>query len=110
MGTEIKKQLGSRLEAIRRSKGFKQEDLTDHNFSYRHYGKIERGQVNPTLDTIVRICDIFQISLSELFSFTDTQTPATEIQQEVAAKITSILRENDERKLNKLKVFLDNIL
>ena len=112
MGTEeIKKKLGFRLKALRLDKGLKQEDLENFNFSYRHYGKIERGQVNPTLGTLARLCELFNVSLSELFFFMDDKGSSTsDIQQEVTVKIRSVLNENDEVKLSKLKVFLDEIL
>ncbi len=107
---EIKKKFGFRLKALRLDKGLKQEDLETFNFSYRHYGKIERGQINPTVETLVRLCELFNVSLSELFYFMDDKGSTSDIQQEVAAKIRSVLNENDEVKLSKLKVFLDEIL
>ncbi len=107
---QIKKKLGFRLKALRLDKGLKQEDLENFNFSYRHYGKIERGQVNPTVETLVRLCELFNVSLSDLFFFMDNQGSTSDMQQEVAAKIKSVLNENDEVKLSKLKLFLDEIL
>jgi transcriptional regulator with XRE-family HTH domain len=107
---QIKTKLGFRLKALRLDKGLKQEDLENFNFSYRHYGKIERGQVNPTLGTIARLCELFNVSLSELFFFMDDKGSTSDIQQEVAAKIRGVLKENDEAKLSKLKLFLDEIL
>ncbi|WP_300463669.1 helix-turn-helix transcriptional regulator [Desulfobacula sp.] len=107
---QIKTKLGFRLKALRLDKELKQEDLENFNFSYRHYGKIERGQVNPTLGTLARLCELFDVSLSELFFFMDDKGSTSDIQQEVAAKIRGVLKENDEAKLSKLKIFLNEIL
>ena len=49
---KIKRQLGIRFKELRLSKGLKQEDLEPWGFSYRYYGKIERGLANLTLDTL----------------------------------------------------------
>ena len=48
----LMKRLGLRLKALRLRNHLKQEDLENYGFSYRYYGKIERGVVNPTLDTL----------------------------------------------------------
>ena len=65
----LKRQLGLRVKELRLSKGMKQEDLERWGFSYRYYGKIERGLVNLTLETLERLCKIFEVSLPELFLF-----------------------------------------
>jgi transcriptional regulator with XRE-family HTH domain len=59
---KIKRQLGIRFKELRLSKGLKQEDLEPLGFSYRYYGKIERGLANLTLDTLIRLCNIFEVS------------------------------------------------
>ncbi len=59
----LKRQLGYRLKALRMAKGLKQEDLETWGFSYRYYGKMERGLVNPTIETLARLCEIFEIDL-----------------------------------------------
>ena len=107
---DIQKQLGLRLRALRLARDLKQEDLEKYGFSYRHYGKLERGSVNPTLDTLVRLTEIFEVSLSELFIFLDKNGSVSEGGQEIAVSIADILKKNDESKIRKLKVFLDEIL
>jgi len=78
--------------------------------SYRYYGKIERGMVNPTLGTLVRLCEIFGVSLVDLFSFMEINGLASEERESVALGISKILKENQKKKVQKLKVFLDEIL
>lgn len=107
---KLQKQLGLRLKELRLAKGLKQEDLEDYGFSYRHYGKLERGAVNPTLETLVRLSEIFKVSLPDLFAFMGENGPGSENGQAVAIKIGQILNQDDESRVRKLKIFLDEIL
>jgi transcriptional regulator with XRE-family HTH domain len=88
----------------------RQEDLEKWGFSYRYYGKLERGLVNPTLDTLVRLCEVYEISLTDLFLFTDSSTAANEDNEAVAAKVGEILRANEKAKIRKLRIFLNEVL
>ena len=107
--SELKKQLGNRLRELRAGKGMRQEDLEEYGFSYRYYGKMERGLVNPTLETLARLCEIFEISLADLFLFMSSEDQASEDRETVALKVGKILK-GQEGKIKKLKVFLEEIL
>ena len=63
----LKKQLGLRLKELRIAKVLRQEDLDKWDFSYRYYGKLERGMNNPTIETLAKVCEIFGVTLSDLF-------------------------------------------
>jgi transcriptional regulator with XRE-family HTH domain len=78
--------------------------------SYRYYGMIERGLVNPSLDTLLRLCKIFDVNLLELFRFMEIDGIPTEEREAVAIKVSKILKENKKVKIQKLKIFLDDIL
>jgi transcriptional regulator with XRE-family HTH domain len=103
----LQKQLGLRLKQMRIAKGLRQEDLEKWNFSYRYYGRLERGLVNPTLDTLARICEIFGIPLSDLFLFMNTDEKVSEEKEAILVKISQLMKENKKSKLKKLRVFLD---
>jgi transcriptional regulator with XRE-family HTH domain len=107
---KIQKQLGLRLRELRLAKNLRQEDLGKWNFSYRYYGMIERGVVNPSLSTIIKLCNIFDISMSELFSFLESDGISAPQREAVAVKVAGILRENKTKKIKKLGIFLDEIL
>ena len=110
MGTsELKRQLGNRLRELRSAKGMRQEDLEEYGFSYRYYGKMERGLVNPTLETLARLCEIFEITLADLFLFMGSEDKASEDREAVALKVGKILK-GREGKIKKLKLFLEEIL
>jgi transcriptional regulator with XRE-family HTH domain len=107
--SELKRKLGNRLRVLRSAKGMRQEDVEDYGFSYRYYGKMERGIVNPTLETLARLSDIFEITLKDLFLFLDQEDEASEEREAVALKVGEILK-GEDRKIKKLKLFLDEIL
>ncbi len=61
------KHLGQYLKAVRLEKGMSQADLADvlgNNF--QNISAIERGEFTPTIHTVQKIADAFQVPLSEL--------------------------------------------
>lgn len=90
---EVQKQLGLRLRELRLAKNLRQEDLEKWDFSYRYYGMIERGLINPSLDTLFRLSNIFDVSLYELFRFLEIDGVTNDEREAVAMKISKILKE-----------------
>jgi len=61
--------LGRRIRVIRKAKDWTQEKLgAKADVSYKFIGEIERGQQNPSFDTLVKIADALEIELFDLFS------------------------------------------
>ena len=106
----LKKKLGLRLKELRVARGLRQEDLERWDFSYRYYGKVERGLVNPTLETLARLCEIFDVTLSDLFLFMENQAKSSEEGEAVAVKLAQLLHESKNVKIKKLRIFLDEII
>ena len=91
--------LGQRIRAIRKAKGWTQEVLgSKADISYKFVGEIERGQQNPSFDTLVKIADAMGIELSELFRFEQGITNRKDIEARMA-KLTKGISEDDLRKL-----------
>lgn len=107
---DVKRKLGLRLKELRLGKGLKQEDLEGWGFSYRYYGKIERGLANVTLETMARLCEIFEVSLADLFLFMDESNRISDDREAVAVKVAQVLKGKSKKKVQKLRVFLDEIL
>jgi transcriptional regulator with XRE-family HTH domain len=105
----LKRQLGYRLKELRAAKGMRQEDLEELGFSYRYYGKMERGLVNPTIETLMRLCEIFEIDLVDLFLLMKPGELASEEREAVVLKVSQVLK-GSNRKIKKLKIFLEEIL
>lgn len=73
---EISKELfiinfGVHLRQLREKRNMSQQDLAnDCNISKRQIGRIERGEINTTLRTIVNIANALEIDPKELLNFT----------------------------------------
>ena len=62
------KAFGKNLSKLRKEKGLSQEELTYRcDLSKNMVGNIERGEVNPTLSTIVALAKGLEIPAKELF-------------------------------------------
>lgn len=107
----IRRQLGRRIRTLREQKGWRQEDIQEETgFSSRYLGRIERGTVNPTLDTLLRLCEIFEVELSELFSFIDAGKETSLQREKLIVRLNAVVRSGGPERLRKLKVFIDEIL
>lgn len=54
---------GERLHTIRKSKGFTAQYMADQlNTGIRNYRKYESGHANPTLEGLVKIADLLNVS------------------------------------------------
>jgi transcriptional regulator with XRE-family HTH domain len=61
---------GENLRKLRKIKGFSQEELTFRaDLSKNMVGNIERGEVNPTLTTIVTLANALEVSKAELMNY-----------------------------------------
>ncbi len=66
--SDITKILGQRIRNYRTSKGLSQEKLAELCGCHPTYiGQIERGEKNATIESIEKISEALNISLSELF-------------------------------------------
>ena len=55
--------LGKRLNRTRKEKGFTAQRMADYLFiSVRNYQKYESGDSNPSLENLVKIADILDVS------------------------------------------------
>ena len=89
--------LGRRIRAIRRAKGWTQEELgTKADTSYKFIGEIERGQQNPSFDILEKIANALGIELFELFRFEQETTKREDIEKRMAM-IINAMPEDDLR-------------
>lgn len=64
------KQIGQRLADLRKQAGYSSYEnfAYDHDLPRMQYWRIEKGKVNLTIRSLLRILDIHQVSLLEFFS------------------------------------------
>ncbi len=60
--------LGKNIRVLRKARGWSQETLGERaDLSYKFVGEIERGLVNPSLDSLVKIANVLDVEIVELF-------------------------------------------
>jgi transcriptional regulator with XRE-family HTH domain len=57
--------LGTKVRNLRKKRGYSQEDMISFGFSARHWQQIEAGRPI-TVTTLLRICEVFEISMANL--------------------------------------------
>jgi transcriptional regulator with XRE-family HTH domain len=72
--------LGKRVRQLRKKSGYSQEDMISFGFSARHWQQVEAGRPI-TVTTLLRICEVFEVSVGKLVRDLDTgiyETPTIE--------------------------------
>lgn len=60
--------IGKKLQSIRKSNGYTQEKLAEQiECSTRYIGDIEQDKSKPSYEVLVRICNLFDVSMDEIF-------------------------------------------
>lgn len=57
--------MGVRVKALRKKRGYSQEDMLSFGFSTRHWQQVEAGRPI-TVTTLLRICEVFELPMSKL--------------------------------------------
>lgn len=66
--TELLAKVGQRIKAVRISKKMTQNDLAiECNFEKASMSRIESGQTNPTLRTLLKISTALQVNITDFF-------------------------------------------
>lgn len=61
--------IGKNLQQIRKSYGYTQERLAEEmECSARYISDIEQDRAKPSYENLVKICNIFKVSLDDIFS------------------------------------------
>jgi len=62
------KMIGKNVRAIRNSKGLSMEEVANEaNIEYRQLGRIERGEGNTTINSLLKIAEALKVNISEFF-------------------------------------------
>lgn len=64
----VRKKLGEKIRTLRKAKNLTQEGLGEKTgLSYKFIGEVERGQVNPSLNTLAAIAEALSVTVGDLF-------------------------------------------
>ncbi|MCR4990401.1 MAG: helix-turn-helix domain-containing protein [Lachnospiraceae bacterium] len=65
--SELHKEMGLRMKESRKNMKYTQEQMSEMlNISVKHYGEVERGLAGVSLEKLIEICNILNISLDYL--------------------------------------------
>lgn len=82
--TDPLKTLLRNIQSLREQRGWSQEELSERcQYSRTYLGKIERGEVNPSFETLRRLSEVFEASLAELVSDGTPDIDETELYHEI---------------------------
>lgn len=63
-------EFGKNLRRLRQSKGLSMENLAnDAEIEYRQLGRIERGEINTTIISLLKIAKVLDVDIKMLFDF-----------------------------------------
>ena len=61
--------IGKIIQTIRKSNGYTQERLAEKiEVSVRYVSDIEQDRANPSYEVLIRICNLFKVSMDQIFS------------------------------------------
>ncbi len=100
--------IGDKLHAIRKRRGLTQSEVAElAGLSDRTYADIERGTVNMRVDTVLRICEAFQITPDELFI--NEETPISLRKEELFRRLDACSPHEKETALSLLDIYLRSL-
>lgn len=64
----LRRCVGANIRSLRKARGWSQEELGERaDLSYKFLGEVERGAVNPSLDSLAGIANALSVPIAELF-------------------------------------------
>jgi transcriptional regulator with XRE-family HTH domain len=67
---QFQRKLAARLWALREESAYTQKQVgLLSGLALQHYQKLEAGQANPTVKTLIKVAGAYRMSLGELLSF-----------------------------------------
>lgn len=71
---EISKIIGQKIKTLRLERKISQQDLAAAcNFEKSNLARIESGRTNPTVATLLKICQVLDVPIAQLFNFEDIE-------------------------------------
>lgn len=99
----IQQALGEKIRLLRSKRGLSQQKLAElADMSYKFLGEIERAQQNPTIQTLQKIADGLEVSLSELVRIEDFELNRQETEREIQSLVEEALKSMSDEELPSL--------
>ena len=102
------RQIGNKLSQIRKKAGLTQAEVAEAaDLADRTYADIERGTVNMSIETILRICNALNITPDEVLTEEPSETDA--MLQELLAELEGCTEKEKKTALRLLSVYLQSL-
>ena len=74
--SDVFKKIGLKVKILRIERKISQQDLAAAcNFEKSNLARIESGRTNPTVATLLKICQALEVPIAQLFDFKDVENP-----------------------------------
>ena len=81
----MNKKVGQRIRMFRAMRGLSQDNVADElGMTTGNYGKMERGEITISVNTVAQISKILKVSIAELFD----EKPSNHLNDPLAAYVT----------------------
>ncbi len=104
-------QIGKQISRLRREKKWTQEQLAELlNISIKHCSAVERGKSALSMEKLITLCDLFDVSLDYLIGWNDTSatTGVPKFVREMFQNASPQMRENLIELFKVLQHFTDS--
>lgn len=111
MKTNRLKQVANNIKAFRKEKGLSQGELADKiKVHLTHISRIETGKYNPSVEDLIKIADVFEVSLDELVSGKDLKNTTDAIQNTPMYQKIRMIEQLDDKDRSTILNVIDCIL
>ena len=87
----------NRLKVLRVDRGMSRQELAEAlGINYQTVGYIERGDYNPSLELVFRICEFFGLPVEAIFS----REPFRPLSEEVYGKVDTVASTSQSRRID----------
>ncbi len=95
---DVKKQIGERINVLRKARGLTQSELAERvNLDSHHISRLETGRYFPSMESLVAIAHALDVELLEFFLF-----PSAESEREMREALTAIVNQAQTSVLREL--------
>jgi len=97
LAESIKINLGTNVKRLRKERGWSQTELAEKvGVHLNHINRIETGKYMPVLDTVVKLADLFEVSIDYLVNDASGKTEVIRLEDQGFAEKMRLLNSLDE--------------
>lgn len=111
MAESIKMNLGANVKRLRKERSWSQTELAEKvGVHLNHINRIETGKYMPVLDTVVRLADLFEVSIDYLVNDASGKTEQIRLEDQNFAERMRLLNSLEEEDKQMIIRSIENAL